>query len=431
MLKRFMLITVLLITVLLMTISIAIVQEGTTDDCIPATGEPIRIGAVFPEGSLISRRIVEPYQGAQAMLEAYNACGGVDGRPIEWVYIPANDRDEATEAAQTLIETENVPLIVGSGALAVREALEEVTAVNNVVLWEVSQALSGTSEWAFATRPTNAQLGQLAVEFVNDAVQEALALEALRVAVISENRPRGQQVASGILDALARPPQLEVTYTDDLYGTYTIAETIRDEAMNVVMLGTFDMDASRLWYAMRDEDTNPAAWIQVGSSGYQNEFCDLYGNNDGLISVSAIGAVSEIYRQALNTAVYAQFERIYLREYSEMPSELAMLSASGMDMLLRYVFPNVDGEFTAEAIRQAIIEADVAPLSGLMGEGLSIDLETGVNRHPGIVVQQRQQGQFCTVWPEAIATCSMPVQPFPTWRERAILEENFVCRDSV
>ncbi|MBC7811311.1 MAG: hypothetical protein H7175_09195, partial [Burkholderiales bacterium] len=42
----------------------------------------------------------------------------------------------------------------------------------------------------------------------------------------------------------------------------------------------------------------------------------------------------------------------------------------------------------------------------------------------GAVVRQQQGSFFCSVWPEEIATCAADIQPFPTWRERALLEQN-------
>ena len=57
--------------------------------------------------------------------------------------------------------------------------------------------------------------------------------------------------------------------------------------------------------------------------------------------------------------------------------------------------------------------------AGLMSEGWSLNPETYVNDAAVAVITQRQNGAFCTLLPDTIATCSQPLQSFPTWRDRA------------
>ncbi len=426
--QRIYLLNRLIFIILMLTVMVVSPGLAQAQDCIPAEGNPLRIGAVFPEGSLIARFVGDAYQGAEAMRQSINACGGVNGRPVEWVFQPAADRESAGIAVQNLL-AEGIDLIVGSGALAVREALESASISGDFVYWEVTEALNGQSEWAFTPRPSYIQLGQAAANFAETVVAPELSMDVVNLALVYENRPRGELIARGASRIIN--PLIEREYSAYLSGTNNLAERIREEGVNVVILGAFDNDADRLWYQLREKDANINAWIHVGSAGYRQNLCSRFGNYDGFISVTASGHVSRTYRDEVSGSIYRTFVEAYLRAASTEPSESAELAASGVYMLLRHILPEVEGDFTAENIRSTIMGITIDESVGLMGEGFSLDAETHENLVPGVVVEQRQQGRLCSIWPSTIATCVLPVQPFPTWRERALMDESRTCEDGV
>src|SRR5262245_5576059 len=114
----------LLMGLLLIPIAPDLAQEEDYP-CTAAAGQPITLGAIFPGQSLFSVQDIESYRGAEAMRQAINACGGVDGRPVQWMYIPASDHDAAQAAAQQMVAS-SVPVIVGSGLPAVNEGASPV-----------------------------------------------------------------------------------------------------------------------------------------------------------------------------------------------------------------------------------------------------------------------------------------------------------------
>src|SRR5262245_15676868 len=94
--------------ILLILIPITIAQDT---ECVTATGEPIMIGAIFPQDVLLVRDTSAYYRGADAMRQAINACGGVDSRPIEWIFETASSYDSAQAAFEHLTDNASVPLI--------------------------------------------------------------------------------------------------------------------------------------------------------------------------------------------------------------------------------------------------------------------------------------------------------------------------------
>src|SRR5688572_13152199 len=135
-----------LLSILCLSLVFLPMRTLAQDGCTAADGEPLVIGAVFPTASLLTARSSESYEGADAMRQAINACGGVNGRPVEWELISAQDRYDSAEAVQTLADA-GMPIIVGSGSSAVSEGARDVAEAASVVYWEVSEAVESPGDW--------------------------------------------------------------------------------------------------------------------------------------------------------------------------------------------------------------------------------------------------------------------------------------------
>src|SRR5262249_40656320 len=151
-----------------------------------------------------------------------------------------------------------------------------------------------------------------------------LGLSSPRVALVYEERQRGQQVAEGVRDGLASPPVIDYHYEDELYDAYDLAVQIRDQKIDVVILSVFDADGEYLWYMLREADANIKAWIHIGSQGYRTNICQR-ANSEGFISVNPTGPISDTYHDGLGE-IYAQYKAAFTRNYSDLPSTLADLT---------------------------------------------------------------------------------------------------------
>ncbi len=393
--------------------------------CQPAVGAPLRLGAIFPEGTLLAASTGEFYQGAQAVAQALNACGGVNGRPVEWVYQDAKNRADVDRAVAAL-QDEGISVIAGSGMIAVSERLRELAGEDTFLLWEVTESLSDTNPWTFSPRPTYEQLGRAAAEFALREARPGFGVPELRAALVYEDSPYGQQIARGVRSALT--PVIELAYEDyNFPQVVALAEALRAEAINVVFLGAFDADADRLWWRAREADANLAAWIHIGDGAFRANACQRFVYSEAFISVSSTGYVSADFREDALGEVYSRYRSAYSTTFRQPPGEDADLSAAGVYTLLRHILPalslSADADLNAAAVRDAILAARVPADTGFMGEGFSPDPLTGDNALPGSLVLQRQNGSFCSLHPASIATCTEDVQPFLTWRQRALAQE--------
>ena len=392
----------------------SIAQDET--ECTPATGEPLRIGAVFSGGGMLMLQNAEPLQGAEAMTAAMNACGGVNGRPVELVTRTVETYNAAVIASQELIEEEGVPLIIGSGVLTVQEGIREVAEELGVPYWEVSEPLDGEAQWAFSPRPGAEQLGTGAALYINTELMPALALETPRIAVLYGSSPRGRAMADAVRRELTIAPEIYTEIDEDRYWQGTMADHLRDNDIDILVIVALDGTVDDLWYAMKREAADVEAFIHVGSEGFRWNLCDRLGLNEGIISVTAGGGINRTYLDETVDPYHHLYRREYTRLFSTEPSIRAELSAGGVYWLLRYVLPEVD-TFTPEGIRDAIYSVQVSAPAGFTGDGLAFSPGSTVNAASSPVIQQRQEGAFCSLWPSDAASCASEVQPFPTWED--------------
>lgn len=394
------------------------------EQCIPASDDhPITIGAVFSGGGLLTAASGDALAGATTMLQAINACGGANGHMVQMVTHIATNRD-TTEAAVADLTSQGVTLIVGSGNAAISSALSDLAEDQGFIHWEISESLTDSGEWSYSPRPTHTQLGQFAGAFVQSDIQPLLDGN-LNTALIYESRDRASSIANGVINTLGSPVIIR-EYSDTLSSTSSLAVDIRELGIDAVLLSAFDDDARRLWFALREADANPIAWIQLGSDGYRRSLCSRT-SVEGFISVTAHGAVSERYRRDTLGDLYTAYQQHYLAEYSSTPSPTADLSASGMVMLVHHVLPHTV-DLSIESLRATLNTINIPIHSGMMGEGLSFiaDLETGriINEFARPVISQQQGGRLCSITSEALRTCQGGVIPFPTWLERQEIERN-------
>lgn len=404
--------------IILVSFSFASAQEAA---CVPASGDPIRIGAIFPRQVLLSASSAESFQGAEAVRLAVNNCGGVNGRPVEWVFEPASDREDASQAAQRLVEA-GVSLIVGSGMPAVSAGAREVTEPLGVVYWETTEALDQPGEWSFSPRANNRQLGRIAGLFASEHFSREEGEP--RVALVYDSSAPSRAVARGVRDALNGGLVIDHNVGDG--NIYALAQRIRDANIDALILSVPYIDGYTLWWMLREANANIGAWINVGNEGYRQQLCDELVNVEGFISLDVSGETSAAYRNGLGE-IARLYRRQYVRSFGSEPTETADLAASGVYLLLRYVLPQVEGDYTPEMIRTAALTVNETEV-GLLGEGLALQPD-GTNEAASAVFQQQQGSRFCTVAPGSIATCFAPLMSFPTWRERAVQDANrrFTC----
>lgn len=111
---------------------------GAAAQAQPARGEPIRIGAIFSMTGPVGPQGVAQRRGAELALKALNEAGGINGRPLEFVFEDDSfNPDVAVAKANQLIHTTKVSALITHGTAAAA-AVGGITQPMNMPLITIS-----------------------------------------------------------------------------------------------------------------------------------------------------------------------------------------------------------------------------------------------------------------------------------------------------
>jgi ABC-type branched-subunit amino acid transport system substrate-binding protein len=402
----------------LLILLIAPVPLAAQDNCVPVTGEPLLLGAIFPTDSIFSAEANSAYQGAEAMRQAVNACGGVDGHPVEFILEDASDYEDAVVAVESLI-ARDIGLIVGGGLPAITQGAAAAIG-DRAIYWELTGSIELNQSQVFSPTATDAQLGEAAQDYLaSQPFMSIMAGEPIRAALIHDTGQRGNAVAMGIArDHVV----LNVAYENRLEDVEGLAREMKRLGVNIVLISAFERDAINLWFAVRQVDLALRAWVQIGSDSYLGRLCEFGLSGDAVITVNRAGLTSETYREQALGEVYNAYGAAYLRLYGVQPDVQADLSASGIYMLLRGVLPQMRGDLSVQSLYNRL-GGFTTDIRGMFGESASFDDGIGISWEPSFVISQQQGGNLCSLSPTEGATCTS-ILSSPSWRERTLQESN-------
>ncbi|MCB9450180.1 MAG: ABC transporter substrate-binding protein [Anaerolineaceae bacterium] len=374
----------------------------SAQDCTPASGEPITLGAVFPQGFLLLDDSNRAYNAVLAMTEVFNQCSqGLP--PVQWQLETATTYDDAVAAVETF-SASGLPLVIGSGMESISNGLNDGAAQYEIVFWDVTERPRQTpSEWSFALRPGDADLGDRTAQYIQTDVVNTVLSAPLRLALVVEDTAHARNIADAVREQLGEAIVIDETTQNPA----ALAVQIREAHANVLLVISISQDATRLWFAMRQADANVDAWMFLAQE--QLALTYRYVDDTDTAGVLIVGsqhfAVDGI-AQALPPQIYAAFLEQYHHLTDDEPDTEVLSTAVGTYKLLFSVLPQAAPDITSESIRAALQNTSDTEAFNL-GDALPL------------VVLQQQDG-YCLLAPVNFATCAAPMQPFPTWRQRVL-----------
>jgi len=408
--------TLLLFALLSLTGFVWQADDAPPCDGLLATGEPLQVGMIFPPSFGLGNAGADAQRGVTAMAAAINACGGINGHPIELITAEAGNTDQAVAAAESFQGV--VPLVIGSGSTVIHEAVAEVAETGAFMLWEVTEPLMAYRHHVYSPRPAIPQLGGAAAAFSLDQVAALIDQEPPRIALITENYPQAEALADGVETELAANnvvPLIQRTLDADSWDYGDLAVQVREMDINVMITAMSSEVMDRWWSAMRQADANVSAWLTLSTEMPLTP--DFYP-----CGVTTFSAASE---NNLAGNIYGDTYALYLDEFQsqfgESPSPRADLSALGVYLLSTILVHGPPG--------YDIMALDVHDFSSLLvgtavgnnimaGENWRYDDASGFNQNAQTIIGQVQEGGLCILSPDQLATCSNPLQSLDTWRDR-------------
>lgn len=372
-------------------------------ECVPASGDPITLGAVFSQGFLVLDDSNSAYNAVLATTDLYNQCNGGDP-PIQWQLEVATTYDDARAAAETLSE-DNIPLVIGSGMDSVSDGLADAAAEHSFVFWDVTEHPRETpSDWSFAFRPDDTLLGTRTASYIQNDVANSVLEQPLRVALVVEDTPRAVTMADAVRLALGDAIVMDAT----IGNVANTGVRIRESGANVLLAIIINADATNLWFDMRQADANVQAWLMLGQDRLM--LTRRHGVDRDTTGVMTID-VNHFALADVAQAISVEWYDAFLHQYSEyadaVPDTRAMSAAVGTHHLLYAILSQLGTEVSSDKIRSGLQDTSDTEQFGVL-DGLPL------------TVYQQQSDGYCLLSPLAFATCNAPMQPFPTWRQRVL-----------
>jgi branched-chain amino acid transport system substrate-binding protein len=173
-------------------------------------GNPYVINVILPltgSTTFVGKGSREGLQGVETLT---NRSGGIDGRPIHFVFQDDQSNPQTTvQLAESLI-AKNVPIIMGTASVAGCNALLPLVK-NGPLLYCLSPGLHPPDgSYAFSASVSSGDLALVAVRYLRLHGRK-------RIAIITSTDASGQDAERGIDAVLARPSNKSVTVVDREY----------------------------------------------------------------------------------------------------------------------------------------------------------------------------------------------------------------------
>ncbi|HVA58929.1 MAG TPA: ABC transporter substrate-binding protein [Mycobacteriales bacterium] len=385
----------------------------------------LRVGVMLPLTGVDAEPAREELNGIELAADAVNQRGGIGGRAIDLVVRDVNSIAAASRVAAQFRQA-GVPLVMGTYASWLSLPAAHAVATDGMVYWEtgaVADQLTGAGQpLVFRVGASGSDLGQNSATFA--ALQLAprlhLSLPRLRLAVVEEDDPYGDSVATGVVGEATRrgmPVVARIRYNAAHPAWDTVFAQLRAAAPDVVMLSSYIQDGVAFRRQMLARGFHTGALIGTTMAECGPTFGSELGPD--AIGVFASDRPTRGFNPAaLNgsgRAAYAVLADDYTRRFGLQPAEEAISGFSSAWALFVDVLPaarQLDSLGIAAAARGQDLAAGTLP----NGAGLKFatGTEQGQNLLAASVIWQWQGVRHSvTVWPQVYAFGHIELVPLP------------------
>jgi branched-chain amino acid transport system substrate-binding protein len=402
----------------------------------PATAqENVRIGVLLPLTGPLAKNGLENWEAMQIARDMINERGGINGRKIEFLQGDANTPNAAISETERLITNDGIKITTGSFASPIAIAVSQAAERHGVFHWETTGAAEIITrrgfKHTFQVGAPARKYGQAAVDFiVNDLAKRInKPVDALKIALLWENRAFGKSVGDGIR-AYAHAKDIKLAYDEGYDQTATdmtpIVQKLKDVGPDIVIAISFPNDATLYQRKAKELDFNVAAFIGV-SAGYSSP--DLRA----AIGDSVNGIFVADFPPKVNAAVLLpetrkvaeEFYKRYEVKMKRPPAGHAAAGFSAIWALFTEVLPKAK-TFEPDELRGFALKLDLPAGSLVNGSGVKFTdfdwpddpKDAGQNLRASIGVWQWTKTGNEEVYPPELATHQAVMVPLPDWSKR-------------
>lgn len=309
-----------------------------------AEGEPIRIGTLLSVTGPLANLGDKMRQGMELAITEINDGGGIDGRPVEWVFLdPAGDSATGVDQTRKLIENEDVDVIIGGGSSSgIALAMKPITEEAGILFMATEGARdivqpAEDSPLSFKATFNDTQILERTISFWQER-------GITKVAFMPDTSGFGQS-ALVVLEELAADAGIEL-----FIESYDPAAT--DLTPQLSRLSEHDPEAYLAWTATPSGvvfinnaaqlGLNEDALIQHGFGFVDDRFMEQAGDSavGTILTSPKLPAYDQLADDDPQKPVITMFVDSFQAEYDDMPNVFAGQTYDGMMLV-------------AEAIRRA------------------------------------------------------------------------------
>jgi branched-chain amino acid transport system substrate-binding protein len=397
--------------------------------------ENIRIGVLLPLTGPLAKNGLENWEAMQIARDMINERGGINGRKIEFLQGDANTPNAAISETERLITKDGIKITTGSFASPIAIAVSQAAERHGVFHWETTGAAEIITrrgfKHTFQVGAPARKYGQAAVDFILNDLAKRLnkPVDALKIALLWENRAFGKSVGDGIRN-YTQGKGIKLAYDEGYDQTATdmtpVVQKLKDVGPDVLIAISFPNDATLFQRKAKELDFNVAAFIGV-SAGYSSP--DLRGS----IGDSVNGIFVADFPPKVNAAVLLpetrkvaeEFYKRYEAKMKRPPAGHAAAGFSAIWALFTGVLPTAK-TFEPDELREIALKLDLPAGSLVNGSGIKFTnfdwpddpKDAGQNLRASIGVWQWTKAGNEEVYPPELATQSPIMVPLPDWSKR-------------
>src|SRR5579864_7424661 len=285
----------------------------------------------------------------QIARDMINEKGGVNGHKIEYLQGDATTPNAAISETERLITKEGIKITTGSFASPIAIAVSQAAERHGVFHWETTGAAEVITrrgfKHTFQVGAPARKYGRAAVDFILNDLARRLnkPVDALKIALLWENRAFGKSVGDGIR-AYSLAKGVKLVYDEGYDQTATdmtpIVQKLKDVAPDIVIAISFPNDAILFQRKAKELDFNVAAFIGV-SAGYsspdlRNSIGDMV---NGIFVADFPPRVNPAVLKPETRKVAEEFYKRYEVKMKRAPAGHATAGFSGIWALFTDVLP--------------------------------------------------------------------------------------------
>ena len=380
---------------------------ATPERSLAQSKEPIRFGAPLALTGPVSSFGAQDKKALDIAIEEINKAGGINGRPLEPVYVDTASKPDTTRSTvERLAQRPDILFIWGESTSAAGIVAAQVAQRNRIVFFtHVAAAPDLTSkgwDWVFRQNPMTIEYNLALYDFLLKVVKPK------SIFTVYENTLFGQS-SNGALKVFAEKNGIKYMAEGFEGGSQDFKPTlikVKAADPDMVFFAAYLLDALLLTRQSRELELRPRLFASAGAGFIFPEYLQGAGKAAEHFFSAAL------WSPDLNYPGAREFDAKWQKAHGS-PAVYMHASAYSSGYVIADVLKRAK-TLTREGVREAFALTDlVTPYGPVRFGSYERDGVTYRNQNKlQTILVQAQGGKWVSVWPPGIAT-GTPVFPVP------------------